>query len=120
MAKNGLPPVFSCTSCASGVARSASQRSASAIRLSEVVAGQAAPETISCTRRARPPDRIELAHQRMRGADLVVSIGADQQQVPHVRIASADLRADRAWPRRAIADRRGRAPADAPAARTRR
>ena len=31
MAKNGLPAVFSCTTCASGAARSGSQRSASAI-----------------------------------------------------------------------------------------
>src|SRR5271166_4351282 len=30
-------------------------------------------------------DRLELARQRMRGVDLVVSIGADQHQGPQIR-----------------------------------
>ena len=65
-------------------------------------------------------DGVELAHQRMGGGDLVVAIGADQHQVLQIRLASADPPADRASPRRAIADRRGTAPADVPAGRRRR
>ncbi len=37
-------------------------------------------------RRSRFPNGFELAPERMRGIDLVVPIGADQQQVPHVRL----------------------------------
>jgi hypothetical protein len=36
--------------------------------------------------RSRLTDGIKLAHQRMGGIDLVVAIGADHQQVPHVRL----------------------------------
>ena len=57
--------------------------------------------------RSRVPDRFELAHQRMGRSDFVVPVGADQHQVLHVRLESADPRADRASPRRAIASRRG-------------
>src|SRR5262245_37954927 len=35
---------------------------------------------------ARVPDGLELDHQRMRGIDLVVAVGADQQQVPQIRV----------------------------------
>ena len=42
--------------------------------------------TISCTAAPRPADRIQLAHQRMRGIDFVVPIGADQEQMPNVRL----------------------------------
>jgi hypothetical protein len=31
-------------------------------------------------------DRIQLTPQRMRGIDLVVAVGADQQQMLHVRL----------------------------------
>src|ERR1700687_2635094 len=56
IAKNGLPPVFSCTSSAHGRARS----------------GFA--------------DCLQRAQKRVRGTDLVVPVGADQQQVPHFRV----------------------------------
>src|SRR3984893_1203377 len=36
--------------------------------------------------RSRLPDSIERAQKRVRGTDLVVPIGPDQQQVPHVRV----------------------------------
>ena len=39
---------------------------------------------MSCTCRSGLADRFELAHQRMGGIDLVVPIGADEQQVLHV------------------------------------
>ena len=32
------------------------------------------------------PDRLQGPQQRVRGADLVVPVGADQQQVPYVRV----------------------------------
>lgn len=45
-------------------------------QLSEVAVGQGRQkDVLHC--RARPADRIELAHQRVRSIDLVVSIGAD-------------------------------------------
>ena len=31
-------------------------------------------------------DRLQRPHQRVRGADLVVAVGADQQEVPHLRL----------------------------------
>ena len=70
--------------------------------------------------RSRVADRFELAHQRM---------GGSRPRCPGRRRSAAgaahptgstDPRADRASPRRAIAGRRGTAPADAPAGRTRR
>ena len=36
-------------------------------------------------------DCFELAHQRMRGIDLVIPVGADQQQVLHVRVGQQIL-----------------------------
>ena len=65
-------------------------------------------------------DGVELPHQRMGGSDFVVAIGTDQHQVLADPTGSTDPPADRASPRRAIADRRGRAPADVPAGRRRR
>src|SRR6266704_858243 len=56
IAKNGLPPVFSCTSSANGRARS----------------GVA--------------NRLQRASKRVRRTDLVVPVGADQQQVVHLRV----------------------------------
>ena len=41
--------------------------------------------------RSRFADRFELAHQRMGGIDLVVPIGADQQQVLHIRLGQQIL-----------------------------
>jgi hypothetical protein len=67
MAKNGFPPVFSCTSCATASARSGSQRSV----------GDQLPEMLSGKRRqpnlfyasAGALDGVELAPQRMAGID---------------------------------------------------
>src|SRR6202043_3665898 len=56
IAKNGLPPVFSCTSSANGRSRS----------------GFA--------------DCLQRAQKKVRRTDLVVPVGADQQQVPHLRM----------------------------------
>src|ERR1700760_1231677 len=36
--------------------------------------------------RSRLADSIERAQKRVRGTDLVVPVGADQQQVPHFRV----------------------------------
>ncbi len=36
-------------------------------------------------------DRLQRSHKRVRGTDLVVPIGADQQQVPHVRVGDEML-----------------------------
>ena len=46
---------------------------------------------ISCTFAPASRIAVELAHQRMGGVDLVVPIGADQQQVPHVRLGQQVL-----------------------------
>ena len=120
IAKNGLPPVFSCTSSASG-ARAlavAVQRVGDELRQRRRARAAPARSPAPCA----PALRIasSVAHQRMRGTDLVVAVGADQQQVPHLRLGDQIARAGRASPRPAIADRRGTARADAPAARTRR
>src|SRR5271166_4240521 len=56
IAKNGLPPVFSCTSSARG-------RACSGLT-----------------------DRLQRPQERVRRADLVVPVGPDQQQVPHLRV----------------------------------
>src|SRR6202521_167182 len=84
IAKNGLPPVFSCTSCAKGRARSGLQCSASATSrpTSSIRRGAS---TISRTL-ASDTDRLKSPQKRVRGSDLVVSIGPDQQQVPHLRV----------------------------------
>jgi hypothetical protein len=42
--------------------------------------------------RARSADRFQLAHQRMVGADLIVPIGSDQQQVLHIRLGQQILK----------------------------
>ena len=48
--------------------------------------GQGAQGRSPALPRSGLADRIELAHQRMGGANLVVPIGADQQQIPHIRL----------------------------------
>ena len=114
MAKNGLPPVFSCTSCASGAARSDSQRSASAINCPTLL-GSSGASAISATLPPAVRDRVELPHQRMARR----RPRCPDRRRPAAGVArppgSADPRAGRASPRPAIADRRGTAPADAPA-----
>ena len=37
-------------------------------------------------------DRIESPQERVRGANLVVPVGADQQQVPHLRMRNQMLK----------------------------
>ena len=66
MAKNGLPAVFSWTSCASGAARSGSQRSGIRNQLSQVFTGEGRKDDLVHDR-SRFADRFELAHQRMGG-----------------------------------------------------
>ena len=85
IAKNGLPPVFSCTSCAKGRARSGSQCRASATSRPTSSSPRGA-STISCTLASGLADRLERPQERVRGADLVVPVGPDQQQVPHLRV----------------------------------
>ena len=41
--------------------------------------------------RARLADRFELADQRMGGIDLVIPVGPDQHQMPHVRLGQQIL-----------------------------
>src|SRR6266851_4603892 len=79
--KNGLPAVFSYTSSASGAARARSQQSASAMSSPTSSRARGASLT-SCT---RVPDRLELQHQRMGGADFIVAIRTDQHEVPQIR-----------------------------------
>ena len=73
------------------------------------------PEPDLADPRPGASDGCQLPHQRMGGVDLVVAIGADQQQMSNVRLGQQILDAGRASPRPAIEDRRGRAPADVPA-----
>ena len=82
MAKNGLPVVFSWTSCASGVPlRFAVKRIRN--QLSQIFTGQGRKYDVLHTRSSLA-HRFELAHQRMGGIDFVVAIGADQQQMLHI------------------------------------
>ena len=85
IAKNGLPPVFSCTSCASGRARSGSQCRASATSRPTSSSPRGA-STISCT--LAPASRIasSVRISGCAGADLVVPVGPDQQQMPHLGV----------------------------------
>ena len=85
IAKNGLPPVFSCTSCARGRACSGSQCRASATSRVTSSSPRGA-STISWTARSGVANRLQRPQKRVRGADLVVSIGPDQKQVPHLRV----------------------------------
>ena len=84
MAKNGLPPVFSCTSCASGALRSGSQRSASASNRSPRLLGERAKRDLLYLS-ASTLDRLELSHQRMSGIDFVVAISTNQHEVLQLR-----------------------------------
>ena len=82
--KNGLPPVFSCISCASGAARAGSQRSVSAVNCATLSWARGA-SLILLHPRFCVADCVEFLPQRMRGADLIVTIGADQQEMSQVR-----------------------------------
>ena len=44
-----------------------------------------------CTIAPARLDRFELPHQWMGGADFVVAVGADQHQMPHVRMGQQIL-----------------------------
>ena len=56
---------------------------------------------------------VERAHQRMRGTDLVVAVGADDEQVPRVRVHDQVRPAAPSSPGPPTADRRGTRPAGA-------
>src|SRR3977135_2233385 len=91
--KNGFPSVFSCTSCAKGRTRFGSQCIASATSWPTSSSRRGA-STISWTR--APDLRIASSvsrgrRERVRGTALVVAVGADQQQVPHVRVCNQML-----------------------------
>ena len=80
MAKNGLPPVFSWTSCASGAARAGSQRRASAINCRRCASASGA-SVISAT---FPPAALMASSLRISGwaaVDFVIAIGTDQHEV---------------------------------------
>ena len=84
MAKNGLPPVFSCTSL---------RKRRGALRLAAKRVRNQLPKVLSGERRqldlrdlsAGGLDGVELSHQRMGGSDFVVAIGADQHEVLQIR-----------------------------------
>ena len=86
IAKNGLPPVFSWTS---------SRQWPRALRFAMQGIGDEPADIVELEGRQHDlmhpriglADRLERAQQRVRGADLVVPVGADQQQVPHLRSA---------------------------------
>ena len=68
----------------------ARSESASATNRPEIVAGEGRKDDLLHDRSGLA-DRLELAHQRMGGRDLVVPIGADQQQVLHIRLGQQVL-----------------------------
>ena len=90
IAKNGLPPVFSWTSSARGPR---------AFRLAMQGIGDEPADIVEPERRQHDflhprsgvADRRQRPHERMRRTDFVVAVGADQQQVPHVRIGNQVL-----------------------------
>ena len=65
MVKNGLPPVFSCTSRTSGLRELGLAANGVRNQLFEIFIGQRRQYDIAHGR-ARPADRIELAHERVR------------------------------------------------------
>ena len=83
--KNGLPPVFVMHQLRQwrGVARLATN--ASAVNCPIVIESSGAKLDLADLR-PRGPDGVEFSDQRMRGVDLIVPIGADQQQVSHIRL----------------------------------
>ena len=83
--KNGLPSVFSNTSPAKGRARPGAVCSASRKQPLHIVRHEGSKQDL-----LHPPpgfaDRRQHPRERVRGTDLVVPVGADQQQVPHLRV----------------------------------
>src|SRR5262249_40366915 len=75
MAKNGLPPVFWCTSRASGALRSDSQRRASAINCVRC-SRPSGPSVISSI---LPPAGLLASSLRLSG--FVVAVGADEEKI---------------------------------------
>ena len=89
MAKNGLPAVLSCTSCASGRrARVHSEEHPQSIALS---VQRRESECDHLHVRAGVLDGVKPAFQRMSGIDLVVPIGADQEKVLYIRLGQQRL-----------------------------
>src|SRR5271167_1650184 len=85
IAKNGLPPVFSCTSCARGRACSGLAMQAICHEPRDIVEPKGCQHDLT-DRRSGIANRLQRPQKRGRGADLVVSIGPDQKQVPHLRV----------------------------------
>ena len=52
----------------------------------DIVESESGASTISCTRASASRIASSVRMQRVRRADLVVPVGADQQQVPHLRV----------------------------------
>jgi hypothetical protein len=85
MVKNGLPPVCTNISSAKGRTKSGNRMQGVGDQPPDIVRREwPQPELLylSC----RVSNRREHPHERVRGADLVVPIGPDQQQVPHLRV----------------------------------
>ena len=90
MAKNGLPAGLLVDQLRQrgGTLRFAMKRIRN--QLSQIFTGQRRKDDLlHC--RSGSADRVELAHQRMGGIDFVVSVGADQHQVVHVRLGQQIL-----------------------------
>ena len=85
IAKNGLPPVFSRTRRASGAASAAERWTRVGDEPVHLAPGQR-PEDDVAHDGAAVAELVERRRQRMRGRDLVVAEGADEQQVPGVGV----------------------------------
>src|SRR5271166_3899894 len=85
IAKNGLPPAFSCTSCARGRACSGLAMQAICHEPRDIVEPKGCQHDLT-DRRSGIANRLQRPQKRVRGADLVVFIGPDQKQVPHLRV----------------------------------
>src|SRR5258706_6938300 len=83
IAKNGFPPVFSCTSCARGRTRSGSQCMAS--ELADIVESKRRQHDL-LNPRSSLADRLQGPRKRVGRTDLVVPVGSDQKQMPHFRM----------------------------------
>ena len=85
MTKNGLPPVFSRTSRASGAASAAERWTVSATSRSTASPASGGEGDLPHDG-AAGTELVERRRQRLRGWDLVAAGGADEQHVPGVRV----------------------------------
>ena len=83
IAKNGLPPVFSCTSCAKGCADIPLAVQGIGDQPADIVEPEGRQHNLLHSRSGLA-DRVQRPRERVRRTDFVVPVGPNQHQVPYV------------------------------------